>query len=97
MRLRLLAFEADGERAVLTAAEAFDGAFDSFHPQMLNSLVAASPEETVADGEFADWAQDRVRSEVGWACAESLEIIEVVPERNEPETVLNRFEFEGCR
>lgn len=96
VRIRLLAFEADGDRRTLTAAEAFDGAFDSFHPQMLNSLTDAGPDETTDDPEFAAWVQGRVRQRFGWDCADSLEIIEVVPDGSEPEKTLNRFEFEGC-
>ncbi len=96
VRIRMVAFESDTDRTLLTADEAFEGAFDSFHPQMLDSLVAAGEGGVVADEDLSEWSQDRVRDELGWDCANSLEIVEVVPDRSEPEQLLARFELEGC-
>ncbi len=97
VRVRMLAFESGPDRALLTADEAFEGAFDSFHPQMLDSLVAAGADGVVADRDLSEWSQDRVEAELGWDCAQSLEIVEVVPDGSEPERLLASFELEGCR
>jgi hypothetical protein len=96
VRVRMLAFEAGDERELLTAQQAFNGAFDSFHPQMLNSLVAAGEGGVTADPELAAWSNERVNAELNWDCAEALEIVQVVPDGSEAEQLLARFEFEGC-
>lgn len=97
VKVRMLAFEDGRSREVLTAAQAFDGAFDSFHPQMLNSLVSAGRRGVVADPEFEAWSRDRVGELFDWVCAQALEVIETEPDGGEPEKILARFEFEGCR
>ncbi|MGI9595369.1 MAG: hypothetical protein ACR2QK_04370 [Acidimicrobiales bacterium] len=96
VRIRLLAFESGAERETVTAAELFDGPFDSFHPQMLDSLMRATPDDHPRQSEFALWVQDRAAEEFGWDCAEAFELIEVVPDGSEPEKSLNRFEFGTC-
>ncbi len=96
VRVRLLAFESGDRRETVTAAELFDGPFDSFHPQMLDSLMRATPAEHPDGSEFAVWVQDRASEEFGWDCAEAFELIEVVADGSEPEKSLTRFEFEAC-
>lgn len=95
LQVRMLAFESSGERQSLTAAQAFEGAFDSFHPEMLESLVVAGAGGVVADTDLDDWARDRVSEEFGWQCADSLEVVEVAPGGGQ-ERILARFEFERC-
>jgi hypothetical protein len=93
MRVRMLAFESNEGRALLTADDAFVGAFDSFHARMLDSLVrAGGPDE-----DLARWAQERARAELGWECVRALEVVEVLPDGGVPDTTLNRFEFGDCR
>ena len=92
MRFRVLAFESSEGRAILTAEEAFVGAFDSFHARMLDSLVRADG----ADEDLARWARNRAAAELGWECALSLEIVEVVLDGSGPDTTLKRFEFGDC-
>ena len=91
-RIRVLAFESSEGRAVLTADEAFVGAFDSFHARMLDSLVRADG----PDEDLARWARDRAAAELGWECAQSLEVVEVLTDGSGPDTTLNRFEFGDC-
>ena len=93
VRVRVLAFESSEGRAILTADDAFVGAFDSFHARMLDSLVRADG----PDEDLARWARDRAQAEFGWECARALEVVEVLPGGNVADTTLNRFEFGDCR
>ncbi len=92
VRVRMLAFEAGDERRVVPAADAFDGAFDSFYPQMLDSLVDAER----GDDDFARWVRERADVVLGWECADAFEVVEVVPDGSEADRSLKRFEFEAC-
>ncbi|MGI9611280.1 MAG: hypothetical protein ACR2QO_00105 [Acidimicrobiales bacterium] len=93
VRVRVLAFESNEGRAILSADDAFVGAFDSFHARMLDSLVrAGGPDE-----DLAAWARDRAHAEFGWDCVHALEVVEVHSDDSVPGTMLNRFEFGDCR
>lgn len=97
VRFRILIFTAGDRTAELTLAETFDGAFDSFHNSMLDSLVKAGPEETVDDPEFVAWLEDRAETSFGWECVDGLEIVERVSDSTIAERSLQSFQLDGCR
>jgi hypothetical protein len=97
VRFRLLVFSSGADRVELPPGPVFEGPFDSFHNNMLDSLVTADPELTVADPEFIDWVEDRATTVAALDCVDSLEIVEVVSDDSVPRTSLQRFEVGGCR